>query len=48
VEQEDGGHTVFEYVHGRSYSREPGARHNVVNHNEGDFAFVEIELVAAS
>jgi beta-alanine degradation protein BauB len=45
VETEDGKRGVLEYVHGRSYSREPGARHNVVNHNETGFAFVEIELV---
>ena len=44
-ELDGGGHTVFEYVHGRSYSREPGARHNVVNHNSDVFAFVEIELI---
>lgn len=33
-----------ELVAGRSYYRPAGVEHDVINANDGDFAFVEIEL----
>lgn len=35
---------VAELVHGVPYFREAGVEHDVISANEGDFAFVEIEL----
>ncbi|MFT3805000.1 MAG: cupin domain-containing protein [Burkholderiaceae bacterium] len=33
-----------ELVAGRSYARPAGVEHNVINANDGEFVFVEIEL----
>ncbi len=30
--------------HGRSYTRQAGVEHNVINPNSSEFAFVEVEL----
>jgi quercetin dioxygenase-like cupin family protein len=38
------GENVSELVSGISYDREKGVEHNVVNQNEYEFVFVEIEL----
>lgn len=36
--------TISELTAGQSYSREKGIKHNVVNHNDYEFTFIEIEL----
>lgn len=33
-----------ELQHGRSYAREAGVEHNVINPGSSEFAFVEVEL----
>ena len=38
------GENIFELVHGESYTRAKGAYHNVINHNDHELVFVEIEL----
>ena len=38
------GETVSELVSGVSYARPCGVEHNVINHNDYEFVFVEIEL----
>ena len=38
------GENVSELVCGESYARAKGVEHNVINHNEYEFVFVEIEL----
>lgn len=38
------GESVFELVFGESYTRAKGAEHNVINHNDYELVFVEIEL----
>lgn len=38
------GSTVFKLVAGESYARPKGVAHNVVNQNEYEIVFVEIEL----
>jgi len=38
------GEMVADLVLGQSYSREIGVEHNVINDNEFDLSFVEIEL----
>ena len=38
------GHNETELQAGRSYFRNVGVEHNVVNINDFEFAFVEIEL----
>ena len=38
------GETIAELKLGQSYARTVGVEHNVVNANEYEFAFVEIEL----
>jgi hypothetical protein len=38
------GENISELVSGISYDREKGVEHNVVNQNEYEFVFVEIEL----
>lgn len=43
-----GGTTVVDLQRGDSYSRSAGVRHNVINANSFEFAFVEIELKDAS
>lgn len=40
-----GGEASFaDLKHGMSYSRKAGVHHNVINANEFEYAFVEIEL----
>lgn len=43
LETHEGEHTADLRV-GRSYAREEGVEHNVINANDFDFAFIEIEL----
>jgi quercetin dioxygenase-like cupin family protein len=38
------GHDIVELKAGKSYSRLSGVEHNVVNINDFDFSFVEVEL----
>ena len=38
------GENVFELVTGKSYTRSKGVEHNVINHNDYELVFVEIEL----
>ena len=38
------GDKVSELVTGRSYFRKAGVEHNVVNANDGEFVFIEIEM----
>ena len=38
------GENVSELVCGKSYTRAKGVEHNVINHNDYEFVFVEIEL----
>jgi len=40
----DGTETIADLTLGRSYARQAGVHHNVINHNDYDFSFVEIEL----
>ena len=40
----DTGETVSGLICGKSYAREKGVEHNVINHNDYEFVFVEIEL----
>ena len=40
----ESGENVSELVCGESYARAKGVEHNVINHNEYEFVFVEIEL----
>ncbi len=42
------GQRISELKAGKSYSRAAGVEHNVINANEFDFAFVEIELKQAA
>ncbi len=35
---------IVELVSGVSYTRMKGVKHNVINHNDYEFVFVEIEL----
>jgi len=42
--QMDSGESVSELVSGVSYTRPKGVEHNVINHNDYEFVFVEIEL----
>jgi quercetin dioxygenase-like cupin family protein len=42
--QADSGENIAELVAGISYYRPAGVEHNVINHNEYEFVFVEIEL----
>ncbi len=43
IESADGEH-VAELESGQSYFRKAGVEHNVINANDYDFSFVEIEL----
>ena len=38
------GEIIFELVAGKSYTRSKGVEHNVINHNDYELVFVEIEL----
>ena len=40
----DGEESIGEMKNGVSYSRAAGVHHNVINANDHDYAFVEIEL----
>ena len=40
----EGEETLAELKNGQSYFRQAGVHHNVINSNEHEFAFVEIEL----
>jgi len=40
----EGEESFAELKHGQSYFRKAGVRHNVINANDYEFAFVEIEL----
>jgi len=42
--QTDSGESIAELVSGVSYARSKGVEHNVINHNDYEFVFVEIEL----
>ena len=42
--QTDSGESIVELVAGISYDRPEGVEHNVINHNDYEFVFVEIEL----
>ena len=39
-----GGDSFSELVSGISYFRKAGVEHNVINANDGEFVFVEIEI----
>ena len=38
------GESIAELVSGISYARSQGVEHNVINHNDYPFVFVEVEL----
>ena len=38
------GETIADLVAGVSYARSEGVEHNVINHNDYPFVFVEVEL----
>ncbi len=40
----DGGETLAEMQAGKSYYRSKGVHHNVINANDFDYSFVEIEF----
>ncbi len=40
----EGAESIAELKHGASYFRKAGVHHNVINANDFEFAFVEIEL----
>jgi len=40
----EAGEIISELVSGVSYARSKGVEHNVINHNNFEFVFVEIEL----
>ena len=42
------GTTDAELRNGASYARSAGVKHNVINNNEFEFAFIEIELKSDS
>lgn len=42
--KEPGGDRIAELTAGVSYSREAGVEHDVINANEYEFVFVEVEL----
>ena len=44
--EEKGGNQLAELRAGEPYFRQVGVEHNVVNANEGEFVFIEIEVVA--
>lgn len=46
--EEKGGERYAELRIGEPYFREAGVEHNVVNANEGEFVFVEVELMESS
>lgn len=44
--EEKGGHRYAELRAGEPYAREAGVEHNVINANDGEFVFIEIEALA--
>ena len=42
--QTDAGESTSELVSGVSYARPQGVEHNVINDNDTEFVFVEVEL----
>ncbi len=44
ISDPEGNLTKANLISGQSYSREIGVNHNVINNNDFDFTFVEIEL----
>ena len=42
IETPDGEHTA-ELVTGQSYTRNAGVEHNVINNNDYEFVFIEVE-----
>ena len=44
IVDEDGGVFISDLTEGESYYRDKGANHNVINHNDFPFSFVEIEF----
>lgn len=40
----DGGETISELEAGEPYARKAGVAHDVINANDFDFAFIEVEL----
>ena len=44
IVDEDGGVLISDLTEGISYYRDKGANHNVINHNDFPFSFVEIEF----
>lgn len=43
--EEKGGNRYAELRSGEPYFREVGVEHNVVNANDGEFVFIEIEML---
>lgn len=43
--EEQGGNRYAELRRGEPYFRPVGVEHNVINANEGDFVFIEIEAI---
>jgi len=44
ISDPEGNLTKANLIIGKSYSREIGVNHNVINNNDFDFTFVEIEV----
>ena len=44
----DGEATIAELKHGVPYYRDLGVEHDVINNNDYEFAFIEVEMKAAA
>ena len=44
ISDPEGNITKANLINGQSYSRETGINHNVINNNDFEFTFIEIEL----
>jgi len=44
IESNDHNFSKANLISGQSYSREAGVHHNVINKNDFDFTFIEIEI----
>ena len=44
ISDPEGNITKANLIIGQSYSRETGINHNVINNNDFEFTFIEIEL----
>ena len=44
IEDPDGNISKASLISGKSYSREIGVNHNVINNNDYEFRFIEIEV----